>query len=108
MMKRPRSFISTLFIFFCLATVSLGLTTYSRPAQASSLPRLMDPRAGDPDEPGLALPASNQELADPSIIRADGHALRLIQPEQAPTCLGRIFRWLGIAAMRFQSWQERR
>jgi len=51
MMKRPRSFISTLFIFFCLATVSLGLTTYSRPAQASSLPRLMDPRAGDPTEP---------------------------------------------------------
>jgi hypothetical protein len=59
MMKRPRSFISTLLIFVCLATVSLGLTTYSRPAQASSLPRLMDPRAGEPDEPSspMQLPA---------------------------------------------------
>jgi len=59
MMKRPRSFISTLLIFFCLATVSLGLTTYSRRAEAGAMPRLMDPRAGEPDEPSspMQLPA---------------------------------------------------
>jgi len=55
MMKRPRSFISTLLIFFCLATVTAGLTAYARPADAGSTPRLMDPRAGDPNEPDPGL-----------------------------------------------------
>jgi hypothetical protein len=85
MMKRPRSFISTLFIFFCLATVTLGLTTYVRRAEAGAMPRLMDPRAGDPDEPSPGflitdeispgLPAENS--TDP-ILRNSRPSLALI------------------------------
>jgi hypothetical protein len=52
MMKRPRSFISTLIVFLTLATVQLGLTVKAHDAHASALPRVMDPRAGDPTQPG--------------------------------------------------------
>jgi hypothetical protein len=59
MMKRPRSFISTLLIFLGLATVTLGLTVKTHDAFAGPTTRLMDPRAGDPTEPDDApLPGS--------------------------------------------------
>src|SRR5512141_1494575 len=52
MMKRPRSFIATLLILICIA-VSVGtLTAPGWIAQAGTLTsRLMNPIAGDPQEP---------------------------------------------------------
>jgi hypothetical protein len=53
MMKRPRSFIATLLILICVAA-SVG--TLALPASTAyagaTTTRLMNPRAGDPDEPG--------------------------------------------------------
>jgi hypothetical protein len=109
MMKRPRSFISTLLIFFCLATVTLGLTTSPRRAEAIGPSRLADPRAGDPDEPGLALPAPGGELTDPLIHRPDHSEARPTQQvEKGTNVLERLFHWLGIAVSRVQSRPERR
>jgi hypothetical protein len=51
MMKRPRSFISTLIVLLSLAFVPLGLTVNAHDANAGGMPRVMDPRAGDPTEP---------------------------------------------------------
>ena len=65
MMKRPRSFISTLLIFFCLATVTLGLTTHPRRAEAGGPSRLEDPRAGDPDEPSSPMQLPSDEKITP-------------------------------------------
>ena len=61
MMKRPRSFISSVLIILSLASATLVLTTQARDAHASSMPRLMDPRAGDPDEPSPSVNSPNQE-----------------------------------------------
>ena len=67
MMKRPRSFISTLLIFLSLATVTLGLTVKTHDAQAGPTTRLMDPRAGEPDEPSspAELPGDTYTPAEP-------------------------------------------
>ena len=65
MMKRPRSFIPTLLIFYCLATVSFGLTTHARRAEAGAMPRVMDPRAGDPSEPSDGLADSGNSSTSP-------------------------------------------
>src|SRR6187399_1713744 len=51
MMKRPRSFISTLLIVICLASVGSTLDATRHVAMAGGIPRVMDPRAGDPTEP---------------------------------------------------------
>ena len=64
MMKRPRSFIPTLLILLSLATVTLGLTVQARDVHAGALPRLMDPRAGDPDEPSPSFLAPSQEAKE--------------------------------------------
>jgi hypothetical protein len=53
MMKRPRSLIATLLVLLCLGAPLAGISatpTESLAGPAGS--RLMNPRAGDPDEPG--------------------------------------------------------
>ena len=76
MMKRPRSFISTLLILLSLATVTLGLTVQARDVHAGALPRLMDPRAGDPDEPSPSFLAPDQETKELPAIDSTGPVLR--------------------------------
>jgi hypothetical protein len=51
MMKRPRSFISTLIVLLSLATVTLGLTVNAHDTYAGGIPRVNDQRDGDPTEP---------------------------------------------------------
>src|SRR5690348_11486030 len=66
MMKRPRSFISTLlFVLALVATAAPG--SYTPVAHAGGLPRVMDPRAGDPTEPDDGpLPNDSQtQVPDP-------------------------------------------
>ena len=75
MMKRPRSFISTLIVFLSLATVSLGLTVKAYDVHAGGLPRVMDPRAGDPTQPGDGYVPSDDgtfESGDPEVIVSPG------------------------------------
>jgi len=52
MMKRPRSFIATLLALLCLALAPVaGLVIPATAAHAALTTRLMNPRAGDPNEP---------------------------------------------------------
>ena len=51
MMKRPRSFISTLIVVLAFAVGMASVALNAGPSSAAGLPRVMDPRAGDPDEP---------------------------------------------------------
>ena len=96
MMKRPRSFISTLLIVFCLATVTAGLTVCARRVEASSLPRLMDPRAGEPDEP-----SSPMQLPDEGITPSEARRTYYTQPacvlrvddSHAASPLDRLLAW---------------
>ena len=90
MMKRPRSFISTLLIFFCLATVSLGLTTYAARADASATPRLIDPRAGDPSEPSDGLADSGNSATTPG----ESDPIALKAPVPAKTKAAADWSWL--------------
>lgn len=72
MMKRPRSFISTLIVFLSLMAVPVGLTMISHDAIAGGLPRVMDPRAGDPTEPsdGFLPDESTYEPGEPDLETA--------------------------------------
>lgn len=65
MMKRPRSFISTLIVFLSLMAVPVGLTMNSHDASAGGMPRVMDPRAGDPTQPGDGFLPSDNTTTDP-------------------------------------------
>ena len=78
MMKRPRSFIPTLLIFYCLATVSFGLTTHARRAEAGAMPRVMDPRAGDPNEP-------DPGFYQPSVTTPAEPPEELLSPNESPS-----------------------
>ena len=73
MMKRPRSFISTLIVLLSLAFVPLGLTANTHDANAGGMPRVMDPRAGDPTEPSDGLtpdnPSTTPDDGDPESIQ---------------------------------------
>ena len=51
MMKRPRSFISAMLLLGTLLVPVVALNTHASIVAAAGLPRVMDPRAGDPDEP---------------------------------------------------------
>lgn len=93
MMKRPRSFISTLIVLLSLAFVPLGLTATTHDANAGGMPRVMDPRAGDPTEPSDGLTPDN-----PSITPDDGDPESI---QQHPSRLSaqiwanpRHFRWV--------------
>jgi len=69
MMKRPRSFIATLLALLCLALAPVaGLVLPATVAHAALTTRLMNPRAGDPDEPGDGLynPGSSDGINQPS------------------------------------------
>jgi hypothetical protein len=65
MMKRPRSFISTLIVLLSLAFVPLGLTVNAHDANAGGMPRVMDPRAGDPTQPGDGFLPPDDSTLDP-------------------------------------------
>jgi len=68
MMKRPRSFIATLLALLCLALAPVaGLVLPATVAHAALTTRLMNPRAGDPDEPGsgIAPPGSGSGANQP-------------------------------------------
>ena len=94
MMKRPRSFISTLLIFLSLATVTLGLTVKTHDANAGAFPRLMDPRAGDPDEPDPGLYQPGGSIPSPP----GEETLTPIQPapRQTTNWFGSLWRELGV------------
>jgi hypothetical protein len=66
MMKRPRSFISTLFLFLVLLAAPCAVTNTADVAHAAGLPRIMDPRAGDPDEPDDGFGPSDTSIPSPS------------------------------------------
>ena len=51
MMKRPRSFISTLILVLALAIGFASIAMDPAPSVAAGLPQVFDPRAGDPSEP---------------------------------------------------------
>jgi hypothetical protein len=56
MMKRPRSFIATTLALLCLTLLpAAGLVIPATVAHAAPTTRLMNPRAGDPDEPGSGI-----------------------------------------------------
>ena len=77
MMKRPRSFISTLIVFLSLMAVPVGLTMNSHDATAGGMPRVMDPRAGDPTEPSDGILPDNTTI-DPG--EPDFETARHIHP----------------------------
>jgi hypothetical protein len=73
MMKRPRSFISTLTVI--LSLLFAGWLCTPLEVEAGALPRVLDPRAGDPTEPddsphpdNSGLPADQSEYI-PSVVR---------------------------------------
>ena len=72
MMKRPRSFISTLVVILAFAlTAGIGISARIPQADAGGLPRVMDPRAGDPTQPDDSpLPGdSRSEMPEPDALR---------------------------------------
>jgi len=75
MMKRPRSFISTLLIVIFLASVGSTFDATRHVALAGGIPRVLDPRAGDPTEPSDAIGQDGNESTpsdpDPLTVRPD-------------------------------------
>jgi len=69
MMKRPRSFISTLVVVLCLASVGTAFDATRHVAVAVATPRVMAPRAGDPTEPsdGIGLDGDQSRSNDPDL-----------------------------------------
>ena len=64
MMKRPRSFISTLVVLLGLLAGTSLLVSMPVDSHAAGLPRVMDPRAGDPTEPDdFPVPGDSGSLA---------------------------------------------
>jgi len=78
MMKRPRSFISTLMIILAL-TASIGISARIPLADAGGLPRVMDPRAGDPTQPDDSpLPGDSRSvMPEPGELRLQRPAYQL-------------------------------
>ena len=70
MMKRPRSFISTLVVALLVMCAFSAAVPY--PAHAGALPRVLDPRAGDPTQPGDGFLPDNSTApsSEPDVIRA--------------------------------------
>ena len=108
MMKRPRSFISTLLILLGLATVTIGLTVHVRPARAESMPRLLDPRAGDPDEPGAGMPAPDLDPSDPPVIQSGGATSTNLPQVNSSDSRRGIFDWLSRFMSTVRFWSARR
>jgi hypothetical protein len=101
MMKRPRSFISTLIVLLSLATVPLGLTVNAHDAHAGGLPRVMDPRAGDPTQP------DDSQIPSDSSIEGGGDDLTVVTPQRfyRPTANLYLSQGLGTTvSMWFISW----
>ena len=66
MMKRSRSFVSILIVLLSMASVPVGLTVKPQEVHAGGVPRVMDPRAGDPTEPSDGLLPDRSTVPDPS------------------------------------------
>ena len=93
MMKRPRSFISTLIVFLSLMAAPVGLTMNSHDATAGGMPRVMDPRAGDPTEPsdGLIPDDSKYDPGEPEIAIARQMHPSMTTPTTWASCARSFF-----------------
>jgi hypothetical protein len=96
MMKRPRSFIWALFLSGTLALPAAVVLTASTPTDAGGLTRLMNPRAGDPDEPDPSINKSVIVDEDLSTYEIAPIAVAVHSRSQSPswtTFLWSAWRW---------------
>jgi len=89
MMKRPRSFIATLLLLFLLCLPMAVVATVAPPAHAgATTSRVMNPRAGDPDQPddgSTYVPPSGGSVyapQDPDVAVAPIQTARFASPDR--------------------------
>ncbi len=84
MMKGPRSFVSMLLLVISLAAVPYGYPVKPQIAFAGGMPRVMDPRAGDPTQPDDGPIPADSGIQEPGDDLATSAPNRFSRPVARP------------------------